>query len=136
MRASASVSQYGSMDNQALVQKATALVEPKKLVGQTVFGEVGSALVTDKGNVYVGASLHASCGIGVCGEHVAIFNMLTNGETQIKKIVAVGSEGMYRPCGRCRELMYQVDLKNADTDVIIGEGEIVKLKDLLPKYWQ
>lgn len=124
------------MNDKELVAKATALVNPKKLVGETVVGEVGCALVTDKGNFYVGTSLHASCGIGVCGEHSAIFSMLTNGETRIERIVAVGSEGIYRPCGRCRELMYQVDIRNADTDVIIGDGEVVKLKDLLPKYWQ
>lgn len=124
------------MKDGELIKKAKDLVKPKKLSREAVAGEVGSALITDKGNVYTGISLHASCGIGVCGEHTAIGNMLTNGETRIKKIVAVGAEGIYRPCGRCRELMYQVDLKNADTDVIIGENEIVKLKDLLPKYWQ
>lgn len=66
------------MNDKELVAKATALVNPKKLVGETVVGEVGCALVTDKGNLYVGTSLHASCGIGVCGEHSAIFSMLTN----------------------------------------------------------
>ena len=58
------------------------------------------------------------------------------GETRIQTIVAAGVEGIYRPCGRCRELMYQIDINNAETDVIIDEDEIVKLKDLLPKYWQ
>ena len=122
--------------NKELIRKAKELVHPRQLVGETVAGEVGSALITDKGNIYVGISIHASCGIGVCGEHTAIGNMLTNGETRIQTIVAAGVEGIHRPCGRCRELMYQIDINNAETDVIIDEDEIVKLKDLLPKYWQ
>ncbi|MAG12476.1 cytidine deaminase [bacterium] len=124
------------MNNIDLVEKAKGLVNPKNLSGETVSGEVGSALVIAKGNVYTGVSIHASCGIGFCAEHTAIGSMLTDGETNIKKIVAVGEEGVLPPCGRCRELMYQVDLTNADTDIILGENKVAKLKDLLPEYWQ
>lgn len=124
------------MTNKELIEKAKGLVNPTKLVGEAVAGEVGAALITDKGNVYEGISLDATSGIGVCAEHTAIGTMLTNGETRIKIIVAAGKEGVYRPCGRCRELMYQIDIQNADTEVIIGENETVKLKELLPMYWQ
>lgn len=125
------------MTNQELIQKAKDLVKPTKLSGETVSGEVGSALVTDKGNVYVGVSIHASCGIGFCGEHNAIGAMLTAGESRIETIVSVGEGGkVLSPCGRCREMMYQVNMDNADTNIILGEDKVMKLKDLLPEYWQ
>jgi cytidine deaminase len=120
-----------------LVQKAKGLVNPKKLTGETISGEVGSGLITDKGNVYVGVSVHASCGIGFCGEVNAIGSMLIGGETRIETIVSVGEDGeILPPCGRCRETMYQVDMKNADTNVILAKGKVMKLRDLLPEYWQ
>ena len=56
--------------------------------------------------------------------------------TRIEKIVAVCEEGVVPPCGRCRELMYQVDFANAETDVIVSENKVMRLKDLLPVYWQ
>lgn len=124
------------MTNGELIKKAAQLENPVVLSGQTIAAEVGSALITDKGNVYVGVSLHASCGIGACGEHTAIGNMLTNKETRIKRIVAVGGHGkIFPPCGRCRELMYQVNPANSETEVILGEDRVAKLKDLLPEHW-
>lgn len=93
-------------------------------------------MLTSKGNVFKGVSLHASCGIGVCGEHTAIGNMLTNGETRIQKIVAVAKEGILKPCGRCRELMYQIDKNNTDMEVIVDDDRILTLRELLPEYWQ
>src|SRR3989344_3000842 len=110
------------MTNKELIQRAAQLEDPITLSGQTIAGEVGSALVTDKGNIYVGVSLHASCGIGVCGEHTAIGNMLTNKESRIEKIVSVvGGGKVFPPCGRCRELMYQVNTSNAETEIVLGE---------------
>ena len=60
--------------------------------------------------------------------------MITAGETSISKIVAVwGDNTILPPCGRCREFMYEIDMTNWEsTEVILGEDEIVKLKDLLP----
>ena len=124
------------MKNEDLIKKAKEVVGEKKLSKEAVSGEVGAALVTDKGNVYVGVSLHAACGIGSCGEHTAIGAMLTAGESRIEKIVALCKDGVVYPCGVCRELMYQVDMRNAETDVVIDENKTMKLKELLPMYWQ
>jgi cytidine deaminase len=48
--------------------------------------------------------------------------------------VAVSWEGVVLPpCGRCRELMVQIDGANyTDTEVILGVSRVVKLKELLP----
>ena len=50
---------------------------------------------------------------------------------------AVNDDGaVLPPCGRCRELIYQIDPANLDTDVIVERNEVVKLRDLLPHPWQ
>ena len=100
-------------------------------------GYVGAALVTDQGNVYTGINISLICGIGFCAEHSAVAEMIKNGETRIRKIVATTAEGhVLPPCGRCREMIYQVDESNLDTVVIIGIGDKQPLRELLPHNWQ
>ena len=65
--------------------------------------------------------------------------MVTAGEYQIAKIVAVWRDEQGRlvvlpPCGRCRELMRQVDDANLDTEVILGDDRRQRLRDLLPEH--
>lgn len=94
-------------------------------------GSVSCALITEKGNVYTGICLSMNCGVGFCAEHSAIAAMLLHRETVIKKIVAVNKNNILSPCGRCRELMFQVSLQNLECEVVLPEGS-AKLKELLP----
>lgn len=121
------------MANEELIEKAKSVAKQRQVSEETIVGEVGSALITDKGNVYAGASIHAPSGLGFCGESSAIASMVTAGENRIKTIVASDGKGnIYSPCGRCREMISQISKENMDTDVILS-GEIMKLKDLLPE---
>lgn len=99
------------------------------------YGHVAAALMTDKGNIYSGIAITCACQIGFCAEHSAIAEMLKNGENRITKIVAMNSNAPVPPCGRCREFMRMVNPDNMEADVMVGENEIVKLKDLLPYAW-
>jgi cytidine deaminase len=100
-------------------------------------GLAGAALLTASGDIFSGCSVDCSCGIGFCAEHAAIADMLKHRQTRIRAIVASNKGGrIVSPCGRCRELMYQVDPANLDADVLIAEGEVVKLSELLPHPWQ
>ncbi len=120
-----------------LIERAKQVAVPVKASKDVKTGDVGCALITDKNNIYTGTSIDASCGIGFCAEHSAIASMVTNREFRIKIIVAVTDDGrIIPPCGRCRELIYQINYKNLNTDVIIGKNKIVKLKKLLPEIWQ
>jgi cytidine deaminase len=100
-------------------------------------GVVGAALLTDDGRMFSGCSVDCSCGIGFCAEHSAIADMLRHRVTRIRAIVASDDDGRIRPpCGRCRELMFQVDHANVDADVVVAPDRVVKLRELLPHPWQ
>ncbi|MGV8168736.1 MAG: cytidine deaminase family protein [Candidatus Nanoarchaeia archaeon] len=122
--------------NKDLIERAKSIVGVRHPTKNVRIGSVGCALATDKGNIYLGVNIHADCDIGFCSEHSAIASMVLNKEYVIKKIVAVHGDTIYPPCGRCRELMYQVSSKNKDTEVILGEIKTIKLKELLPDPWE
>lgn len=121
------------MDVGELKKIAEQKVKPRDLSDGCSVASVACALVTDKGHVYVGVCIDAVCGMGFCSEHAAIAQMITNEESRIMAIVSVGSGGKVLPsCGRCREFMYQVNHENLETDVLVDEDTVVKLKELLP----
>ncbi len=124
------------ISNIDLIQKSASAINPRNINGYTV-GDVGCALVTDKGNVYTGVSIDTSSGMGFCAEHGAIAAMVTAGESKIKKVVATwknekGEVYILPPCGRCREFIKQMDPSNLDAIIMLGKENVVKLRDLLP----
>lgn len=122
-------------EDKELIKNAKQLVSPRKVVGGDI-KEVGSVLITRKGNVFTGVSLDLYCGIGFCAEHSSISSMISNtSETEIKTIVACSKDKVIPPCGRCRELIQLIDKKNEDCYVIISKEKKVKLKYLLPESW-
>jgi cytidine deaminase len=62
--------------------------------------------------------------------------MLKNRETQIEMIVAVNADTIIPPCGRCRELLFQVDNKNIHTKVYLSKEHYMTLDKLLPNRWE
>ena len=99
-------------------------------------GHVACALETVSGIVYTGICIDVPCSIGICAEQAAIAEMLKHGETKIKRIVAVYEDGsILAPCGRCRELISQLDLDNENTVVAINNDQKVTLKELLTERW-
>jgi cytidine deaminase len=122
--------------NEALIEKASSVVNPR-MIRDHLVGDVGAALVTNKGNVYLGVCMDISSGIGFCAEHSAIAAMVTAGEYRIAKIVAVwkdekGQTYVVSPCGRCREFIRQIHDDNLETEVILGTDKVVRLAELIP----
>ncbi len=119
---------------QQMIEKAKSVLRPRKLSNDNSAGDVACALLSSEGNLFFGVCIDIGSGIGFCAEHSAIAAMITAGETRIAQIVAVWGDGVVLPpCGRCREFMYQIDSMNyEDTDVILGENQVVRLKELLP----
>ena len=119
-----------------LYQRAKSVLNPRELSSFAEAGGVASALVTEAGNIYVGVCIDTSSSMGFCAEHNAIGNMVTNGESRIKTIVAVNWEGkILPPCGRCREFIYQMDGGNVDTRVLLPGDRVMTIRELLPEHW-
>lgn len=101
-------------------------------------GGVAAAILTKQGNIYVGVCIDTASGLGMCAERNAIANMITNGESQIDKVVAVMPSGKVgAPCGACREYMMQLDKDSKDIEILLDfdTQKTVKLGELLPNWW-
>ena len=101
-------------------------------------GGVAAALLTKQGNIYVGVCIDTASTLGMCAERNAIANMITNGESQIDKVVAVMPDGKVGPpCGACREYMMQLGEDSGEIEILLDlkEQKTVKLKDLIPDWW-
>jgi cytidine deaminase len=110
----------------------------RKVLRTNVFeeGSVGCAIESKKWKIYSGINLQWKCAVGFCAEQSAIADMLKEGESEIKKLVAVHEGGdILAPCGVCREMIMQINPKNKETIVFIGKDERVKLELLLPEHW-
>ena len=101
-------------------------------------GGVAAAILTKAGNIYTGVCIDTACSLGMCAERNAIANMITNGENQIEKVVAVMPDGRVgSPCGACRELMMQLDPGSGEIEILLDleTEKTVKLKELVPDWW-
>lgn len=102
-------------------------------------GSVSAAVLSSSGKIYVGVCIDTCSTLGICAERNTIFNMITNGENEIKRVLAImGSEKCGAPCGACRELMVQLmPDKYKDVEVMLDfENDIVKtLGELTPDWW-
>lgn len=102
--------------------------------------KVGAALLCKNGKVYTGTNIeNAAYGPTVCGERVAFFKAVSQGEREFVKIAVVGGKngeikGIFAPCGVCRQVMRE--FCSDDFEILLGETpetfKTVELKDLLP----
>ncbi len=122
-----------------LYNAAKKVLNPRKVSSIIEAGGVSAAIEAETGKIYVGVCVDSACSLGICAERNAIFNMITNGEYKIKKIIAINSEGkVIPPCGACRELMSQLmpsDYKNIEIMLDYEKCKIVTLGDLTPEWW-
>lgn len=97
-------------------------------------GDVAAALVTVAGHIYTGVCLDSPCSLGFCAEQAAVAEMMKAQESEIRLVVAVDQTGTVRvPCGRCRELMWQLNPNNRTTRVVVAPDDTVPLESLLPR---
>ena len=102
-------------------------------------GEVAAAVLSHSGKIYTGVCIDTCSGLGVCAERNAIFNMITCGESEIDKVLAIMPDGSCgAPCGACRELMVQLMAgKYHDVEIMLDytTGKTVRLGDITPDWW-
>ena len=120
------------MTDEDLIQTASQLVGEFRTSQDCVAGGVAAALISRKGHVYTGICLDTACSLGFCAEHAAIAEMLKARESEIETIVAMCGSEIVPPCGRCSELIRQINTANIRTRFIIGLGRVAMLSELLP----
>ena len=122
------------MEPQDLIAVARALARPYAPSADCRAGDVAAALLTTAGNVYTGVCVDTACSLGFCAEHAAVAEMLKAREAEVRMVVAVNSRGeILPPCGRCRELLWQLHPDNLDAQVVLGESRVLPLRALLPE---
>ena len=117
---------------------AKKVQNPRRLSSFIDAGGVAAAILTTKGNIYVGVCIDTACTLGMCAERNAIANMITNGEHQIDKLVAVMEDGRVgAPCGACREFLMQLDENSSQIEILMDyeNRKTVRLEELIPEWW-
>ncbi len=102
-------------------------------------GGVAAAVESESGKIYTGVCVDSACTLGICAERNAIFNMITQGEQRIRRVIAVNWNGKAMPpCGACRELMAQL-MPDGYRDIKImldyEKEKVLTLGELTPEWW-
>ncbi len=121
-----------------LYEKARSVQNSRQVSPFIEAGGVASAILTKAGNIYVGVCIDTASTLGMCAERNAIANMLTYGESQIEKLVAIVEDGSVgSPCGACREYMMQLDKDSGEIEILVDleRRKTVRLKELIPDWW-
>lgn len=122
-----------------LYEAAKDVQNPREISERIDAGGVAAAIESASGNIYTGVCVDTSCTLGICAERNALFNMITNGENEIKRVLTIMPDGKTgAPCGACREFMAQLMPGKYDTIEIMLDyeaGEIVTLSELTPRWW-
>lgn len=120
--------------------KAAKSVQNERQISKYVeAGGVAAAVLGESGRIYTGVCIDTCSTLGICAERNAIFNMITNGEQRISKVLAIMPSGKCgAPCGACRELMVQLmpdDYGRIEILLDYENEEIITLGELTPRWW-
>ena len=122
-----------------LYDAARKAANPRAVSSMIQAGEVAAAIESGSGKIYVGACVDSACTLGICAERNAIFHMITKGENQIRRVIAVSADGkVVAPCGACRELMAQLmpdHYRGIEVMLDYEKKRIVTLGELTPEWW-
>ena len=120
-------------------EAAKAVLNARKISDYVTCGEVAAAVLSGSGKIYTGVCIDTCSTLGICAERNAVFNMITNGEHEIKRVLAIlpdGSSGA--PCGACRELMVQLmPGRYHDIEIMMDykAGKTITLGEITPEWW-
>ena len=122
-----------------LYQAAKEAQNPRRISDYITAGEVSAAILSASGKIYTGVCMDTCSTLGICAERNAIFNMISCGESQISKVLAILPDGTTgAPCGACRELMVQLMPDTyQDVEIMLDyeKEKIVTLGELTPHWW-
>ena len=122
-----------------LYEAATEVRHERRISEYVTCGEVSAAILSKSGRIYTGVCIDTCSTLGICAERNAIFNMITNGEQEIRKVLAILPDGSScAPCGACRELMVQLmpeKYKSIEIMMDYNQERIMILGELTSEWW-
>lgn len=122
-----------------MYRAARSVQNDRRISDYVEAGCVAAAVRSAGGTIYTGVCIDTCSTLGICAERNAIFNMITNGEHEIDKVLAVMPNGRTgAPCGACRELMVQLmpdSYQGIEIMLDYESGKIVSLGQLTPQWW-
>ena len=122
-----------------MYEAALAVQREREISKYVSAGGVAAAVLSASGHIYTGVCIDTCSTLGICAERNAIFNMITNGEAEIVKVLAVMPDGKTgAPCGACRELMVQLmPGRYRDIEIMLDyeQAKTVTLGELTPAWW-
>ncbi len=122
-----------------MYEAAKAVQNERKISDYVDAGGVAAAVLSKSGKIYTGVCIDTCSTLGICAERNAIFNMITNGESEISRVLAIMPDGRSgAPCGACRELMVQLMPDNyKDIEILLDyENErTITLGEITPEWW-
>jgi cytidine deaminase len=122
-----------------LYQAAKAMQNPREISERIYAGGVAAAIESASGKIYTGVCVDTSSSLGICAERNAMFNMITNGENEIRRVLAIMPDGKTgAPGGACREFMAQLMMgryHNVEIMLDYEHERIVTLDELTPEWW-
>ena len=71
-----------------LYEAAKRVQNERKISDYIDAGGVAAAILSSSGKIYTGVCIDTCSTLGICAERNAIFNMITNGESIIQKVIA------------------------------------------------
>ena len=105
--------------------------------------KVGAALLCTDGSVYTGCNVeNASFSATNCAERTAFYKAVSEGKREFQAIAICGGkdgkiEGLFPPCGVCRQVMREFCEDNFEIYLLTKDGvETYTLGQLLPVSFQ
>ncbi|MBR6101200.1 MAG: cytidine deaminase [Ruminococcus sp.] len=122
-----------------MYEAAKAVLNARKISDYVTCGEVAAAVLSKSGKIYTGVCIDTCSTLGICAERNAIFNMITNGEHEIARVLSLMEDHIGgAPCGACRELMVQLmPGKYHGIEILMDytTGRVMTLGELTPEWW-
>ena len=123
---------------QRLFEAARSVQNERRISDYVEAGEVAAAVLSASGKIYTGVCIDTCSTLGICAERNAIFSMITAGENELTKVLAIMPNGKTgAPCGACREFLMQLSPENRDMEIMVDYDtrETVTLGRLMPDWW-
>ena len=122
-----------------MYQVAKSIQNERRISDYIEAGSVAAAILTAEGKIFSGVCIDTCSTLGICAERNAIFNMITNREQKIKRVLTIMPNGQTgTPCGACRELMVQLmpnDYKEIEIMLDYENKKVITLGEITPNWW-